>query len=63
MVPVETMGVGVIEMVTIADDEAGAVVSGGGTEDGGVLDGQPPGHDVMTIVLVVRLVYTAVPDE
>ncbi len=31
-------------------------VAGGGREDGGVLDGQPCGHDVTTIVLVVRLV-------
>ena len=36
---------------------------GGGAEDGGVCDGQPCWHDVMTIVLVVRLVYTADPDE
>lgn len=58
-------GVTVVGMVT------GAVVRGGlgmievtgvRTEDG-VWDGQPCGHDVMTIVLVVRLVYTAVPDE
>jgi hypothetical protein len=38
-------GLGILEEVT-----------GGAREDEGVLDGQPCGHDVTTIVLVVRLV-------